>query len=572
MNKVSLVSNIKELLAFDWPQFKPIYDDLEQTELSKKNIKDWLKNWTAIGDIRDELYNRLFVATSINTADPVAQDRFENFMNEIFPNAMAAEQGLKKKLLASGLTIPGLEIPLRNMHAQSELFREKNLKLFVEEEKLGNLHDQVMGAQSVKWQGEEKTVRQMEAVLRNTNREVRKAGWEMMSARQLVDRHTINEQWVKYISVREKIAMNAGFSDYRSYRWKELLRFDYTPEDCKSFHKAIEETVVPATMRLAARRKKALGIDSLRYYDLFVDLSGKPPLTPFTTVREMKKKISTIFHHVLPQFGKYFDQMEEEGLLDLENRKNKAVGGYCTDFSYSKRPFIFANTIGIHDDIQTLLHEGGHAFHAFESFKHPYIQQYSESAIPMEFAEVASMAMEFLASPFLSEEYGGFYTEADSARARVDHFEADLLFWPYMAIVDAFQHWVYEHPEDGKKSQACDAKWAELERRFRPYIDWTGYEDVMMTGWHRKDHIHQLPFYYVEYGLALLGAAQIWKNSQEDFSGSVKAYRQALSLGGTATLPELYKTAGAIFAFDTSTLKGAVDILESTIKALEQTY
>ena len=572
MKDVSLVSNTEDLMALDWSQFEPVYIELEKTELTKTTISDWLKNWTIIGDVRDELYNRLYVATTVNTVDKNAQDRFDYFMNEIFPKAKAAEQKLKEKLLASGLTIPGFEIPIRNMRAEAELFQEENLKLMVEEERLNTLHDQVMGAQSVDWQGEEKTVRQMEVVLREIDRENRKAGWELMGKRQLADRQTINQRWADYIKLREKIAENAGFSNYRSYRWKELMRFDYTLEDCKAFHHAIEKTVVPAAQRMADRRKKALGIDTLRYYDLFVDLSGKPPLTPFSDVREMKDKTSAIFHYVLPQFGDYFDQMDKEGLLDLDNRKNKAVGGYCTGFSYTKRPFIFANAVGIHDDIQTVLHEGGHAFHAFESFKLPYFQQYSESAIPIEFAEVASMAMEFLSSPYLSKEFGGFYSEADTARARVDHIEANLFFWPYMAIVDAFQHWVYENPKDGKNPQACDVKWAGLEKRFRPYIDWGGYEDVMMTGWHRKDHIHQAPFYYVEYGLALLGAVQIWKNSLEDQQKAVAAYRQALSLGGTATLPKLFETAGARFAFDTKALQEAVDLLESTIQSLERSY
>ena len=393
-----------------------------------------------------------------------------------------------------------------------------------------------------------------------------------MGERQLADRQIINQQWVDYVKLREKIAENAGFSDYHSYRWKELMRFDYTPEDCKSFHRAIEKTIVPAAQRMADRRKKTLDIDTLRYYDLFVDLSGKSPLTPFSNVREMKDKASAIFRHVLPEFGDYFDLMDKEELLDLDNRKNKAVGGYSIGFSYTKQPFILANAVGIHDDIQTLLHEGGHAFHAFESFKLPFFQQYSESSIPMEFAEVASMAMEFLSSPYLSKEFGGFYSEADTARARVDHFEADILFWPYMAIVDAFQHWVYENPKDGINTQACDSKWAELEKRFRPYIDWNGYEDVMMTGWHRKDHIHQLPFYYVEYGLALLGAIQIWKNSLKDHQKAVAAYKHALSLGGTVTLPKLFEIAGAKFAFDSNTLQESADLLESTIQSLEQSY
>ena len=350
------------------------------------------------------------------------------------------------------------------------------------------------------------------------------------------------------------------------------MRFDYMPNDCNTFHDAIEQAVVPAVQRMAERRMKALGIDSLHYYDLFVDLSEKPPLKPFSSVREMKDKASAIFHHVLPQFGAYFDQMDAEGLLDLDNRKNKAAGGYCTDFSHAKRPFIFTNAVGIHDDIQTLLHEGGHSFHASESFKLPYFQQRNESAIPMEFAEVASMAMEYLTSPYLSKEFDGFYSETDTARARVDHIETDLRFWPYMAVVDAFQHWVYENPVDGKDPDKYDAAWEALEKRFRPYIDWSGYEDVMMTGWQRKDHIHQAPFYYVEYGLALLGAVQIWKNALKNQEQAVNAYRRALALGGTAPLPQLFKTAGVRFAFDADTLQEAVDLMESTILNLERSY
>ena len=567
-----VVLKLEELMTWGWAQFEPHYSALEKAELTEATISNWLKTWTAVSDVRDELYNRLYVATSVNTADATAQERFDHFMEKIYPQVMAAEQKLKEKLLVSGLTVPGFEIPLRNMRAEAEIYREQNLPLLVEEEKLGTAHDQVMGAQTVKWQGEEKTARQMEVVLREIDRETRKKGWELLTERQLADREVINQQWVKYMGLREKIAANADLSDYRSYRWQVLMRFDYTPDDCSTFHDAIEQAVVPAVQRMAERRMKALGIDRLHYYDLFVDLSGKPPLKPFSSVHEMKEKASAVFHHVLPQFGVYFDQMDAEGLLDLDNRKNKAAGAYCTDFSHTERPFIFANAVGIHDDIQTLLHEGGHSFHAFELFKLPYFQQRNESAIPMEFAEVASMAMEYLASPYLSEEFDGFYSEADTARARVDHIETDLRFWPYMAIVDAFQHWVYENPIDGKKPDKCDAAWAALEKRFRPYIDWSGYEEVMMTGWQRKDHIHQAPFYYVEYGLALLGAVQIWKNALENQKQAVSAYRRALALGGTASLPQLYKNAGARFAFDADTLQEAVDLMESTILTLERSY
>ena len=264
--------------------------------------------------------------------------------------------------------------------------------------------------------------------------------------------------------------------------------------------------------------------------------------------------------------------MDQEGYLDLDNRKNKANGGYTADFSHTKRPFIFANAVGIHDDVQTLLHEGGHAFHAFEAYHLPYFQQRSESAVPTEFAEVASMAMEYLTAPYIEKAYGGFYSEADAIRARVDHIESDLLFWPYMAIVDAFQHWVYENPDEGSDARACDEKWGELEKRFRPYIDWSGYEDVMVTGWQRKDHIHQSPFYYVEYGLALMGAVQIWRRAMEDQPSAVSSYRKALALGGTATLPELFREAGAKLAFDAGTLGKGVKLMESEIYRMESAY
>ncbi|MCJ7520317.1 MAG: M3 family metallopeptidase, partial [Anaerolineaceae bacterium] len=228
--------------------------------------------------------------------------------------------------------------------------------------------------------------------------------------------------------------------------------------------------------------------------------------------------------------------------------------------------------VDTHQDVLTLMHEGGHSFHAFEAFHLPYHQQRSESNVPMEFAEVASMAMEYLTFPYLEDKLGGYYSEADVARARVDHLENNLRFWPYMAIMDAFQHWAYQNPNEGIDPDRCDAKWAELETRFRPYIDWTGYEDVMMTGWQRKDHLHTVPFYYVEYGLALLGATQVWMNTLKDQKKAVEQYRSALRLGGTVSLPELFKAAGARLSFDSATLSEASELMERTINQLEESY
>lgn len=560
------IYSTEELFQQKWEDFEPCYIELQQAQLQEKTIHEWLAQWTQASEWCDEFYNRAYVAVTTNTVDEQAESRFKDYMEGFYPHWQSAEQRLKEKLLESGLQPEGMQVPLRNMRAEADLFREENLPLQADEENLNSEHDKIIGAQSVVWQREQRTARQMEVVLRDKERETRRAGWELLSQRQLQDREAINDHWQRYMNLRAQLAANAQKTDYRAYVWQRYKRFDYTPGDCKLFQRAIEEVVVPAVARLDEGRRQTLGVESLRYYDLFVDPSDALPLAPFKDISELKAGASAIFQHVHPAFGEYFDQMDAESLLDLENRINKANGGYCTNFAHSRRPFIFANAVGIHDDVQTLLHEGGHAFHAFESARLPYFQQSQEGSLPTEFCEVASMGMEFLSMPYLGQEFGGYYSAPDAARARMEKLETDLRFWPYMAIVDAFQHWAYENPEQSSQPEKCDQKWAELESRFRPGIDWNGYEDAMMTGWQRKDHIHQMPFYYVEYGLALLGAAQIWRNSLSDQAAAVRQYQQALALGGTETLPALFHTAGARLAFDAATLKETVYLMTTSIE------
>jgi oligoendopeptidase F len=383
----------------------------------------------------------------------------------------------------------------------------------------------------------------------------------------LADREALNELWTKTVPLRGQIALNAGCADYRDYRWHELLRFDYTPADCQTFHAAIEEVAVPAANRIYARARRRLGVDKLRPWDCDQDRDplNYPTLQPFENVTDLMEKSEKIFQHVDPQLGEYYTLMRREGLLDLDNRKGKAPGGFCTEFPIAQRPFIFMNSVGVRDDVRTMLHESGHAFHVFETNHLPYIHQLQ---VTMEFAEVASMSMELLSAPYLSTEFGGFYADQEAARDRVEHLERIILFWPYMAVVDAFQQWAHTHP-DGADPAACDAKWAELQARFMPGVDWGSLEAEMMTGWHRKQHIHRVPFYYVEYGLAQLGAVQVWHKALRDQAASLANYRQALALGGTKSLPELYRAAGAKFAFDAGTLKEAVDLIESTIEQLQ---
>jgi len=555
----------QDFMQWTWTDIEPYFQDLAARPLTASNVTAWLADWSRLNELIDETYARLYVATTQDTTDEAAEQRYHAFLEHIYPHAQTADQELKQRLLASGLKPNGFAIPLRNMRTEADLFRQENLPLLTQERKVTSELNRILGTQTVEWQGEERTLLQMEKVYTDPGRDVRERAWRMVSQRQLSDRDAVNELWGRYMDLRRQIAHNAGFDNYRDYRWRQLLRFDYTPDDCRTFHQAIEDVVVPAAARIYERRRAQLGVDTLPPWDLDVDPTGQPALHPYDTVAELEQKGSAIFRHVDPQLGDYYDTMRREGLLDLENRKGKGPGAYSTGFEVTKRPFIFMNAVGHNTEVRTLLHESGHAFHAFEAFKLPL---YHQRFTPMEFNEVASMAMELLAAPYLQASDGGFYAPDDYRRARIQHLEKIVRFWPYMAVVDAFQHWVYENHEAASNPENCDARWADLWDRFMIGIDYGGLEPDKRNGWHRKRHIHRTPFYYIEYGLAQLGAVLVWRNALHDQPQAVADYRRALALGGTVTLPVLYETAGVRFAFDAATLGEAIDLIENTLDAL----
>jgi oligoendopeptidase F len=556
----------QEFLNLTWAQLEPYYRDLVGAPVNQGTVEGWLSDWSELSRMVDEIFDRLYVSITVNTSDELAESHYENFLDEIRPRADEANQKLKQKLLASGLEPVGFEVPLRNMRAEVELFRQDNLKLLSEESKQSAEYSRIVGAQSVNWEGRELTIPQLQTIYQDADRSKRERAWRLGMERQLQDRQAISALWAQLLERRGQLAANAGLPGYRDYRWQQLLRFDYSPQDCFRFHQAIEEVVVPAAQKIYEKRRQRLGVASLRPWDLYVDPFNEPPLAPFQSIQELEDTSTRIFHRVDSQFGAYFENLRQEGLLDLENRKDKAPGAYAIGFDLTRKPFVFANAVGIHDDVLTVLHEAGHAFHHFEASRLPYFHQLK---IPMEFNEVASMSMELLAAPYLAAEAGGFYNARDSSRARIDHLERLIMFWPYMAVVDAFQHWVYENLQEACDPDNCDAAWGALWDRFMRGVDWSGLEAEKAAGWQRKVHIHEDPFYYIEYGLAQLGALQVWSNALQDQAGATAAYRRALALGGTVTLPELYAAAGARFAFDSGVLREMIDLAEQTIERLE---
>jgi oligoendopeptidase F len=571
----TLPNSALDAIEWDKDKYAPYFEDLVAREVNSDSINQWLADWTQLSKLVEEVSVRIQVATAQNTADKEAEARFRGFMANIFPMAMTYDNQLNQKLLATNLEPEGMAIPLRNIRADAELFREENLPLMTEASNLDLEVDKITGSQTVEWEGAELTLQQLGRVFGDPDRAKREKVWRLMADRQLQDRAALNELWVKYMDIRGKLAENADMPDFRAYAWKGRKRFDYSTEDAMTFHRAIEDVVVPAAKRIFDRRRERLGVETLRPWDIGgglefhhpkVDPLGRDSLHPFTDFKAFEDTLQTVFNKVDPSLGAYFKTMRDQDSMDIENRNNKHGGAFCAPLSLSKRPFVFGNATGTDEDIRMMLHECGHAFHAFESFALPYFHQLS---YPMEFAEVASMSMELLAAPYLLESEGGFYTPEEVAQSRVDHLEKIVTFWPFMAVMDAYQHWVYTHIDQAMDPDNCDDKWGELWDRFIPSIDYSGIDDFRVTGWHRKMHIFQAPFYYIEYGLAELGAVQVWANALKDQAQAVKDYRKALALGGTASIPDLFSAAGVKFTFDSETLGEAIDLIERTIDSLE---
>ena len=529
-----------------------------------------MADWSRLQELLQESGAYLRVESVRDTTDAQAEAQLREFLSEVYPQAQKAEQVLITRLLDSQLEPPGMSRSLKTMQVKANIFRAENVALNAQAQANNIEFNKILGSQTIEWDGREQTVTAIGPLYQDADRATRKQIWERIETRERQDRDAINTLWVTQLENRRQQARNADFGeDYRALRWLELLRLDYTPEDCRTFHSAIEKTVVPAATRIYKKHRQRLGVDRLRPWDLDIYQGTFPisaaDLKPYNSNEELKRRASTAFHKVDPQLGGYFDILRQEGMLDLENRKGKGPGAFCASMEARQRPFIFMNGVGQASDVNTLFHEAGHAFHAFETYALPFTHQRWSN---MEFAEVASMAMEFLAAAYLNGG-SGFYSSQEYARHRVRHIEKFILFWPYMAVVDAFQHWVYENPDLAAQPNNCDRAWADLWDRFIPAVDFSGLESAKQRGWHRKRHIHRVPFYYVEYGLAQLGAVQIWGRALEDQGQAVANYRQALSLGGTVSVPELYAAAGARFAFDNETLGQAITLLEDQLNLFE---
>ncbi len=528
-----------------WEQIEPWYTKLLAEPVdSPEALERWL---VAAGELNGAVGQegvKRYIAMTCQTDDADREAAHLAFVRDIEPKLKPYLNEIRAKYLDSphrkALSAGRYHVFDRAQENRRALYREANIARETELAELEQQYQKIIGAMTVTFRGQERTPAQMAPFLEETDRATRQEAWELVAKRRLLDRDTLDELFDKMVALRFEIAKEAGFDGYVDYAYRVRERFDYGVEDATKFQDAIEREVVPLARRIQDERKAQLKLDALRPWDLSVDPLGREPLRPFSTVEELAERTEKIFLDVDAELGAQFHYLRSHGLLDLANRKGKAPGGYQTTLEDDRLPFIFMNAVGVDGDVRTLLHEGGHAFHALAS-RDEAMAAYRES--PIEFCEVASMSMELLGA----KDLGMFYGDEDANRSYRQLLEGIVLILPWIATVDAFQHWIYSHPKHSRDERR--AAWNGLLDRFGGNVDWSGYEDARANGWHRQLHIFLYPFYYIEYGIAQLGALQIWRRSLTDRAGAVAAYRHALSLGGARPLPQLFEAAGAKFDF-----------------------
>lgn len=527
---------------------------------SKKALCDFIKKIDELNAIVMDIASRAYVGMTINTKDKEAEAKYMHVVENIDPVLDKANFDFQKMIARSKfknkLNKKKYEIYFRSLANRIKIFREENIPLGIEDSKLAQQYQKISGAWIVKLEGQELTMQQAMKKLYETDRAKREEAWLAIREVQEKDVNALEDIYDKMIATRTKIAKNAGFKNYVDFKFKQLERFEYTPKDCKNFHESIRKLIVPLNVECHAKRAKELGLKTIRPWDQKVDSKGKEPLKPFNTSNELISKCEKIFKKVNKELGSFFTYMKNEKLLDLDSRLGKAPGGYQTDLTESREPFIFMNAVGLSTDVETLLHEGGHAFHAFLARD---LEPLKYRSAGQEFSEVASMSMELLGRKFMNE---FFPDKEDCKRFKEEQLYRILTILPWIAMLDKFQQWVYENPENKREDRA--KKWAQIEDEFRPFIYWGEYQNAKNSGWHYL-HLFTVPMYYIEYGIAQLGALQVWNLSKKNYTNAVEAYKKALSCGGTKTLPNLFKAFGGKFDMSEKNLRPIVESIREEL-------
>lgn len=542
------------------------FNELLQRKVnSAEELIEWLKDRSKTRDEISEYQSRNYLAFNAHNDDdeikkayiygeevviPLVKrysSKLDNyFYNNEFRSALDKSYDLLVKKLVNSI----------------ELFREENIEIEVQENKFATEYYDITGSMTVNWNGEEKTLPQMNIYTMSADRETREKAWKLIQSRLLQDAGKLDKIMDELVKLRNKKALNAGCKDFREYMFKKMERFSYTPEDCEEFHDSVLKYVVPIATEIHDEHKKELGLIDYKPWDIAGVPAGKKPLRPYETVEELVNKTLSILEQKDSVFGDTLKKMKDNGTLDLESRKAKSPGGFCDYFPISNLSCIFMNGANTHDDLVTLTHESGHSVHNTLSSKIPFCD-YRD--MPSETAELASMSMELICM----DKWDDFYkNEDDLKRAKREHLEGIIKFLPWGILVDKFQHWMYLNPEHTAEER--NEKFAELAKQFEfPAVDYTGFEAELKNRWKKQLHIFEVPFYYIEYAMAQLGALQIWRNYLNNPAKALADYKKALSLGSSVSIPEVYEAAGIKFDFSEEMIQELMTFVKEQLNNLK---
>jgi oligoendopeptidase F len=549
----------------DWEALEPYFKNLAERPLDTMvDLEQWLKDMSELEAVISEDACWRQIRMTCDTTDKSLEEAFTYFCMEIQPKLQPYADLLNRKLIDSPLAKDLDEVKyftyLRSVRKNIDLFRDENIPLQAELSVMQQQYGAIAGKMTIEVNGQEYTLQQAGKFLESHDRNLREEVYRKIQERRLQDKQAMHDLYTQLVQKRDQVAKNADFANYRDYKFVELGRFDYTKEDCFQFHEAVKLHVLPLIEKIYEKKKQKLGLDTLRPWDTEAEPDGIEPLKPFTTGNDLYEKSVQCFEQLNPFFANCLRKMHEMNHFDLESRKGKAPGGYNCPLTESGAPFIFMNAAGQMSDVTTMVHEGGHAVHSFLAHQ---LELSAFKEYPMEIAEVASMAMEL----FSMNHWEAFFDNKENLKRAKEHqLERTITIFPWIATIDKFQHWVYENPQHTIEDRT--AKWMEIINEFSiKSIDYSGLEEYRKTGWQRQLHLFEVPFYYIEYGIAQLGAIGLWMQYRQNPQQALDNYMKALSLGGTKPLPELYAAAGLKFDLSPAHIK---TLMEFTAKEMEE--
>jgi oligoendopeptidase F len=549
-----------------WKDVEPYFIDLLNRAInSDTDLRNWLSDRSELEAVLEEDLAWRYIRMTIDTRDAALAESYQVFITQIHPEIAPYEDKLNRKLSDSpfkkGLTGRDYELLLRSVDSALEIYRDENVPLHAQLGEKSQQFGAISGAQSIEHNGEKLTMQKAGSLLRENDETLRKTIFEKMASRRAEDSEKLDELFSELIQLRHQVALNAGFKNYRDYKFKELGRFDYTKEDCFDFHEAIRTEIVPLIREMQAEQARLLGKSKLKPWDSEVDPLGKIPLQPFSDGADLLQKCIAVFYKTDSYFGDCLETMKTIHHLDLESKEGKSPGGYNYPLYEIGIPFIFMNAVGTHRDMVTMLHEGGHAVHSFLSRD---LELTGFKSLPSEVAELASMSMELITM----DDWNIFFpNEEDLIRAKREQLETVIKILPWIATIDEFQHWIYENPNHSIEER--HAKWVSVLKSYSTdMVDWSGYENVQKISWQKQLHLFEVPFYYIEYGMAQLGALSVWKNSKNDKAKAIASFKEALALGYTKSIPEIYATADISFDFSKNRLKELAGFVKKELEGL----